>query len=487
MHIKTLFFLLLLAICWQPAFAQEQTEDTTKHDPAEYLSNTLPVLYINTDNEAPIVDRENYIDGSYYLDANGCDYESIGTEENQLSLQIRGRGNATWQAPKKPYRLKLETKAALLGMPKSKHWVLLTAYGDWMAHGRDYMSFKISEKMGMPFTPGCIPCEVVLNGDYIGMYFLTEQIRVAKERVNIVEQSDGETDSLAITGGWLLEIDNYNGDTQIRFPDPKKDNKTIKITYHSPEELSVEQLNYLTDLMYKVNDAVNTDDKTSREWEEYIDIDALARFYVLEEALDNREAFSGSSWFYKDRGENTKLIWGPHWDGGSCFGGRNRDQQTCNFFYLDEPPFALNHWIEEICKFPRFQTAIRKWWKKYRDEVFPTMQEEIDAFGQLTDQALAADFQRWEDLSASNPGHYRSVLMRFITNKRNFLATKWDNPIGDINLDGTVNSNDVTLLYNFLIFGDDQYAETSDLNGDGTVNANDITMLYEILLDMAEQ
>ena len=131
-------------------------------------------------------------------------------------------------------------------MPKSKHWILLAAYADWLAHGRNYLAFKISEKMGMPYTPGCVPCEVVLNGDYIGMYFLTEQIRIAKERVNITEQDDEETDSTLITGGWLLEIDNYTETNQIRFTDPAKPNKTMKVTYHDPEELSDVQLNYLT-------------------------------------------------------------------------------------------------------------------------------------------------------------------------------------------------------------------------------------------------
>ena len=134
---KNVFYLILclLVFTWPQLQAQEEQDDTTKHDPAEYLSNTLPVLYINTVDETPIVDRENYIDGDYYLDANGCgDYVSIGSAENPLPLVIRGRGNATWNAPKKPYRLKLESKASLLGMPKSKHWILITAYADWMAH-----------------------------------------------------------------------------------------------------------------------------------------------------------------------------------------------------------------------------------------------------------------------------------------------------------------------------------------------------------------
>ncbi|MBR5119061.1 MAG: CotH kinase family protein [Muribaculaceae bacterium] len=433
MNFLRILFPCLLLCSWNLMYADEEV-DTAKHDPAEYLSNTLPVLYINTVDEAPIVDKENYIEGSYYLDANGCgDYESVGTVEEPLPLLIKGRGNATWRYPKKPYRLKLDSKASLLGMPKSKHWILLAAYSDWLAHGRNYLAFKISEKMEMPYTTGCVPCEVVLNGDYIGMYFLTEQIRIDKKRVNISEQEDGETDSTLITGGWLLEIDNYIEENQIRFIDPKKPDKYMKVTYHSPEELSEAQLSYLTEFINNVNVSVNTDDKASREWEEYIDIDALARFYMLEEALDHLEAFSGSSWFYKDRGENTKLIWGPIWDAGSTLGNRNQDVNTTNFIYKDEPDFAYNHWIEEIAKFPRFQIAIKKWWKKYRDEVYPTMQAEVDAYGELTEAALAADYLRWGDKSATQLWYYRNKYMRMLTNKRDFLASQWDIPADTIN------------------------------------------------------
>jgi hypothetical protein len=423
---KKLFVLLLSIMISLPVCAENEV-GMMKHDPAEYLSNTLPVLYINTVDEAPIVSKIEYVDGYYYLDANGCgDYVSVGSADAPLPLLIKGRGNSTWNFPKKPYRLKLDAKASLLGMPKSKHWVLYAGYNEWLAgHGKTYLCFKISEKLGMPYTPRIVPCEVVLNGDYIGMYFLTEQIRVAKERVDIIEQNNLETDSTLITGGWLLEIDNYNEEAQIRFKD-KGTGRTMRITYHSPEELSSEQLNYLTTLMNNVNVYVNTWNMSSREWEEYIDIDALARFYTLLEVIDDQEGFSGSCWFSKDRGEDTKLVWGPYWDTGSALGNRNQRINDLDFFYNDQDSSKRNRWIRNIVKFPRFQIAYRKWWEKYRDEVFPTMQAEVDAYGQLTEQALASDYLRWQDPSSTNIAYYRMKFMSALENKRNFLSSKWD-------------------------------------------------------------
>lgn len=318
-------------------------------------------------------------------------------------------------------------------MPKSKHWVLLADYGDFMGHGKDYLTFKISEKMGLPYTPRSIPIEVVLNGDYIGMYFLTEHIRIDKDRVNITEQENGETDSLAVTGGWLLEIDNYNDPNQIKLVDYKKNNSIIRITYHSPDSLSQEQLNYLTNYMNSVNNAVNTDDKTSKEWKQYIDVDNLALYYVVQEAIDNMWAFSGSSWFYKDRGDSTKLCWGVIWD-AAALDGRNDDLAQTDFFYNANTPYANNHWIGEIAKFPDFQIALRSWWKKYRDEVFPTIQDEVDAFEQLVSAALASDYLRWEDASSKNIHRQLENFMRRLTNRRIFLGLRWDDPEKGITL-----------------------------------------------------
>lgn len=425
---------LVLFLSWAQAVASDDV-DTTKHDPAEYLSNTLPVLYINTENEAPIVDKVNYVQGTYYLDANGCgDYESIGSQEEPLALQIKGRGNTSWNRPKKPYRLKLNKKASLLGMPKSKHWVLLAAYGDNFAHGRDYLSFKLSEKMEMSYTTRCIPVEVVLNGDYIGMYFLTEKIRIEDDRVSITEQNNGETDPWAITGGWLLEIDNYTEPNQIRIVDEKKNNTVMKITYHSPDSLSQEQLTYITNLMHTVHNAVNTDDKTSTEWEQYIDIDGIAQFYVVQEAIDNMWAFSGSSWFYKDHGDSAKLSWGPLWDNSSALTGRNEHPERIDFLYNESTPLAQNHWIGEIAKFPRFQMAVRKWWKKYRDEVYGTMQDEVDAYEQLVAAALASDYLRWGDATTTRVHTQLQKFTKCLVNKYNFLASRWNDPEEGITL-----------------------------------------------------
>ncbi|MGM9845854.1 MAG: CotH kinase family protein [Muribaculaceae bacterium] len=144
-------------------------------------SGSLPVLVIDTENHQQIYSKENYINATYYLDPRGCDgVEAFGSAENPLALQIKGRGNYTWTFNKKPYRLKLDKKAALLGMESSKHFALMAHADDSRAFMRNLTGFEVSRMSGLPWTPADQPCEVILNGDYIGLYFLTETISLTR-------------------------------------------------------------------------------------------------------------------------------------------------------------------------------------------------------------------------------------------------------------------------------------------------------------------
>lgn len=370
--------------------------------PMPTFSGTLPVLYINTEGHQDIVSKEEYLQADWWLDAMGIEgYESIGTAANPLGTQIKGRGNATWtNRDKKPYRLKLDTKQAMLGMPANRHWVLLANTDYWMGQMNDVLPFEIGRRMGMAWNPRIEPVEVVLNGQYIGMYFLAEQIRVGKNRVNIIEQDDGETNPQKITGGWLVEIDNYDEPGQIYVYDYA--GRKMKITPKSPEVLSDEQRDYITTLLNMVNEAIYVEDKEDRTWEQYIDIDSLAIFYIVQEAIDNPEAFSGSCFMHKERGEGTKLIFGPMWDCGSSFYRYNKNYLFNDFIYENMPSYCTAHWIAEIAKYPHFQALVRYHWQRFYNEVYPQMDDYIDAFAAKIEQAGEADFKRWPGSKSNN-------------------------------------------------------------------------------------
>ena len=394
--------------------------------PMPTFSGTLPVLYINTEGHQDIVSKEEYLQADWWIDAMGIEgYESIGTAANPLGTQIKGRGNATWtNRDKKPYRLKLDVKQAILDMPANRHWVLLANTDYWMGQMNDVLPFEIGRRMGMAWNPRIEPVEVVLNGQYIGMYFLAEQIRVGKNRVNIIEQDDGETNPQKITGGWLVEIDNYDEPGQIYVYDYA--GRKMKITPKSPEVLSDEQRDYITTLLNMVNEAIYVEDKEDRTWEQYIDIDSLAIFYIVQEAIDNPEAFSGSCYMHKERGEDTKLIFGPLWDCGSSFYRFTATYQFNDFIYENMPSYCRSWWIGEIAKFPHFQERVRHHWKRFYNDVYPQMRGYLNMFAAKIEQAGNADFVRWPQYQGRNTTiRVNDYLMPCFDKKVAWLESQW--------------------------------------------------------------
>ena len=218
-------------------------------------SGTLPILYINVYDEngnlnneiiSKDLDHKNYFSGDYWLDLNGCEWmeaegaKSIGSKEDPLPLQIKARGNWTRKGfSKKPFKLKLDKKQSMLGLSKSKHFAILAHADDFFGYLRNFTGFNLGRRMELPWTPDQQPVEVVINGDYRGLYFLTESIRVDSDRVNITELDDNVSDPALVSGGYLVELDNYDEDNQIRMEEKGQAGgfkDTLRITFDTPPE-----------------------------------------------------------------------------------------------------------------------------------------------------------------------------------------------------------------------------------------------------------
>ena len=391
---------------------------------ADY-SGTLPVIYINTENNTPITSKEDYLQATYYLDPMGIEgVEAFGSVDSQLPLEIRGRGNWTWNGfDKKPYRLKFGTKTAILGMNKSKHFALMANADDELSGLRNAVGYELARMIGMPWTPSAKPVEVVLNGEYIGLYFLTETIRVDSDRVNIVEQLDEETDPTAITGGWLVEIDNYDTDPHVRITEGN--GERIIFTYKTPEILSTAQEEYLRNQMTTIDAAIYNEDKNDNEWENYIDLDRLVRFYIVQEILDNAESFHGSCYMHRDMGDNQKWMFGPVWDFGNTF------RRGSGWFIYEYPPYGQT-WIAEIAKYPHFQEKVSEIWKELRAGNFDDIYTYIDNYVSAYEKAIQADDVRWPDYGSQNVTGDGTTMKNNIRERAKFLAEHWGDAGKDV-------------------------------------------------------
>lgn len=419
--------LLLLFLCLisfnAKAIENNSISDSTKVDveidtikPA--YSGTLPVLYINTEENAPIVSREEYLKASCYLDTLGIEgYGALGSEVEQIALQIKGRGNASWlNSDKKPYRIKFEEKQEIMGMKPNKHFALIAHASGYTTYLTEAAGFELGKMIGLAWTPEVKPLELVVNNEYLGIYFLTEHIRIDENRVNITEQPDSCTNAEEITGGWLVEIDNYDDPYQIVLTEGN--GSKLRITHKSPEELSPEQREYLTTQISTIDSIIYAEDKSSSLlWDKYIDLDYLAKYYIVQEILDNADAFKGSTYMHKDVGDDKKWIFGPLWDLGYSF-WRDKD------FLYNNPTHSSITWIGEIAKFPAFQEKVREVWSEFSPKI-PEIYDFIDNYADLCAGADRADAQRWPQYNGGDTPSKRNTLKKKLAANIEWLTLAW--------------------------------------------------------------
>ena len=234
---------------------------------------------------------------------------SVDYDDNKL--QIRGRGNSTWGYPKKPYALKLDSKSKILGMPKHKRWVLLA---NWMDRTlmRNDVSFQIAKRTGLAWTPRGEFVEVVLNGEHVGNYYLCEQIKIDKNRVNITEMTAEDVEGDAITGGYLMELDVLYDEVNKFY----SATKNFPYMFKEPDEevLQPAQLSWFENYINEVEGKLYSDDwLVNREYANYMDLASFVDWWFVYELAGNWEPnHPKSCYLTKDR--LGKLTAGPVWD-----------------------------------------------------------------------------------------------------------------------------------------------------------------------------
>lgn len=271
----------------------------------EKLPNTgLPIVIINTPNSDPIVSKETWMAGADMTILNPDLSPSY-----QGSLSIKGRGNSTWTSPKKPYALKLDKKEKVLGMPKHKRWCLLTNYFDRTLM-RNAVAFEISRNTGLAWTPRGKFVELVLNGKHVGNYYLCEQIKVDKNRVNIAELDPAATEGEGITGGYIFEVD-INWDEEYKF---ESAHDHLPYMFKDPDVVNQAQFDWAVNYVNEMEDALYDETKhANREFANYMDLESFVDYWIVNELVMSPEIGNPKSlYMYKDK--NGKIHAGPAWD-----------------------------------------------------------------------------------------------------------------------------------------------------------------------------
>ena len=277
------------------------------NDSKLYQLTNIPTVVINTEGGVDITSKENEVKSRVYVIwKNGTKFiedESTG---------VRGRGNASWGFPKKPYRLKFSKKRSPLDAPaKAKKWTLISNYGDKTLM-RNILAFEVSRRMGMAYTPFCYPVDLVLNGEYKGCYQLCDQIEVGPNRVDIPEMSPTDTSGESLSGGYLIEIDAYAYGEPSMFTS----NRGTPVTIKSPDDEKIvsAQSTYIKSLFNTMESALFSSNFTdaSNGYRKYLDLDSFLRYFIVGELAGNTDTY-WSVYMYKKPNDG-KLYSGPIWD-----------------------------------------------------------------------------------------------------------------------------------------------------------------------------
>ncbi|MFH1195865.1 MAG: CotH kinase family protein [bacterium] len=320
-------------------------------------------------------------------------YETIYRPFNHYfgKIGIELRGNSTQSFPKQPYLLETRDESgnnlnvSLLNMPEDNDWILLASYIDRTLI-RTPLAHYLSMSTGQ-WSNRSRFCELVVNGEYLGIYLLMENIKRGKERLDINELNPDEISGEDITGGYIYEITGFGGDF----------GENRKLHYPAIDEITVEQLNYIRDYDDNFRSIMNSTSFADPDngYSKWISVSSFIEEILVQETVRNSDAYGWSAYFHKDK--NKKLHAGPVWD---------FDQSSGNSTYLDggnssgwvldyetDQPFFWKKLFDES----NFQESLKLKWQELRNNKFDTANvlAFIDSCANYLNEAQERNFEKW--------------------------------------------------------------------------------------------
>jgi hypothetical protein len=338
-------------------------------------------------------------------------YDITG-EKLSGNTDIKGRGNSTWDMPKKPYSLKLTAKASLLGMFTHKRWNLLANYSDKTLL-RTETAFKMGEILedGLTWTPRSRQVQFYLNNKYQGMYQLVEAIKIDENRVNIKEISKKNPQR-----GYILEIDVREGEAfhftttrgvVFNCSDPDEDlNVTINEDTRTIFEKITEDVQHVEDVLY--SNAFSDPDEGYRK---YLDVDSFIDWYLVNEVTKNNDAIFYTSVFMYYDPNKEKYCMGPVWDFDISLGNyKDQPGEYSDGFYIKNAK-----WIHRLFEDPAFVLEVKERWNTKKNELF-ALQQYVDERSAYLNDAQTQNFRKWDILGSPVwpnvvvPGSYQGEI-----------------------------------------------------------------------------
>lgn len=475
---------LLFFFCDLNLFAQNVNINNILSTP--FTSSNLPIIVINTNGQEILDEVKITADMGIIYNGEGLRNnltDPFNNYNGKIGIEIRG--SSSQQFPKKQYAVETrddlgnDLKVSLLGFPKESDWVLFAPYND-KSLMRDALSYRIASDMGR-YASRSKFCEVVLNGDYVGVYVLLEKIKRDANRVNIKKLEAPDTSGTAVTGGYIIKIDKTDGEGNdgwySRYLPFDEKNNQIFYQYHfpKPEDIVWQQKNFIQNKILHFETvmkyALNLADQNTG-FPAYINTDSFVDFVLANEVTKNVDAYRLSTFLYKNRDDvDPKIYAGPVWDFNLAFGnadyyeGWKTDGWQIELLtdiknIPDWETFLTPFWWKKLFEDSTFQSKIYARWQYLRSNSLETSKvlNYVDSLVTLLDEAKTRNFERWPVLGQyvwPNPfigNTYQeeiNYLKNWIIERLNWLDKNMVGEPTDVGLENNSIPNQYVLLQNY--------------------------------------
>ena len=329
-------FLFLLITLFVFSCADDAMDSIDPIDAPINTEREFPCIKITLNNSSATIIREKYVDAYIEIDGAG------NFNDFSKDVEIRGRGNSTWNNAKKPYQIKFVDKESVLGMPADRRWILLANYSD-KSMLRNEVALKMGQISDLEFTPSSQFVDLYLNNNYRGTYQVTQKVEESSNRVDIGDD------------GFLLEVDQLSrldeDDVYIQSDNFLYNVKEPDLSWND------DKFNFIQDHMRKVDQLVMSDDflHPNLGYKKYFDVDALVDWYLINEITRNTDSdYFTSVYMHLIPGEKIKM--GPIWDYDLSLGNVDyNDNHKIDGFYMKN-----GLWMARFFQDPEFVAQVKE-------------------------------------------------------------------------------------------------------------------------------
>ncbi len=393
-----LLSLVLVFTGWSVVSVAAESIPAVKDEAGYYVAPTnLPALYINLSNGV----QQEEINQDVWIAGGASMVNTGGYDLTNVAVSMKGRGNYSWSAPKKPYSIKFDKKQNVLGMGKAKKWVLIANYWD-KTMLRNYTTMMLAMEMGMPYTTECAFVDLYINGIYRGNYLLTEKVEIKEERIEIDPDQ----------GGVLFEIEQayrHNGvcdychevasGTHLTYKEPElEDDYTVGENGATLTEADLQAI------MARMNPWLDEMDTSLYQgfdvYSQYIDVQSFVDWYIVNEFVNNYDSqFVTSCYCYYDNTDQ-KLHMGPVWDYDTCYGNQSASGYGTPSGWLIQTGAP---WFRILMQDETFSNLVKERWTSLKKNgTIANILNNAMAAAQLIDQSQALNFQAWPNMLTDN-------------------------------------------------------------------------------------